>query len=41
MYDDPKKGREEAIKIWNGIPLSYSDSLQIPDPVPPEIDAPY
>jgi len=38
---DKEHGKENAIKIWNMIPMTPSTSLSIPDPSPPEEDAPY
>jgi len=41
MHGDEKKGRKEAIKIWNAIEVTVSNSLKIPEPSPPEVEAPY
>ena len=33
---DPENGKNNAVKIWNAIPMTPSDKLVIPDPSPPD-----
>ncbi len=34
-------GKAEADKLWSSIEPTTSNSLEIPDPVPPEVESPY
>lgn len=48
QLEDPKEkkkaeaaGRARALHLWNSIEPTVSQSISIPDPSPPEVDAPY
>lgn len=41
LLGDEKKGKTEALRIWDRLPMPESHSLKIPDPSPPEVDSPY